>query len=54
MSEPGGVEDADATFAGTAAQLYLGIWNRGEELTTSGIPGVLEAWRSDQQVRWSS
>lgn len=45
--------DADATFAGSAAQLYLGLWNRGDELTATGRPGVLEAWRAGQRVRWS-
>jgi uncharacterized protein (TIGR03083 family) len=45
--------DADATFAGTAAQLYLGLWNRGAEITATGRPGVLEAWRKGQRVRWS-
>jgi uncharacterized protein (TIGR03083 family) len=46
-------QDADATFAGTAAQLYLGLWNRGAEITATGRPGVLEAWRKGQRVRWS-
>lgn len=45
--------DAEATFSGTAAQLYLGLWNRGDEVSTSGRPGVLEAWRGQQRVRWS-
>jgi uncharacterized protein (TIGR03083 family) len=45
--------DADATFTGTAAQLYLGLWNRGEELTASGRQGVLDAWRAGQRVRWA-
>jgi uncharacterized protein (TIGR03083 family) len=45
--------DADATFAGTAVQLYLGLWNRGAEVTATGRPGTLEAWRAVQRVRWS-
>jgi uncharacterized protein (TIGR03083 family) len=45
--------DADATFAGTAAQLYLGLWNRGSEITATGRPGVLEAWGERQRVHWS-
>jgi uncharacterized protein (TIGR03083 family) len=45
--------DADATFAGTAAQLYLGLWNRGDEITATGRPDVLDAWRKGQRVRWS-
>ena len=46
--------DAEAAFAGTAAQLYLGLWNRGAEITETGRPGVLEAWRERQRVRWTS
>ena len=45
--------DADATFAGTAAQLYLGLWNRGAEITATGRPDVLQAWQRRQRVRWS-
>jgi uncharacterized protein (TIGR03083 family) len=45
--------DADATFAGTAVQLYLGLWNRGTEITATGRPGTLEAWREVQRVSWS-
>jgi uncharacterized protein (TIGR03083 family) len=45
--------DAGATFTGTAAQLYLGLWNRGVEIIEAGRPGVLEAWRAGQRVRWS-
>ena len=44
--------DPDATFTGTAAQLYLGLWNRGAEITATGRPGVLEAWRRGQRVSW--
>lgn len=43
----------DAEFTGTAAQLYLGLWNRGDELTASGRPSVLRDWRSQVRVRWS-
>jgi uncharacterized protein (TIGR03083 family) len=45
--------NADATFAGTAAQLYLGLWNRGAEITATGRPGVLESWRAGQRVTWT-
>ncbi len=43
----------DATFSGTAAQLYLGLWNRGDEITASGRPAVIDQWRQQQRVRWS-
>ncbi len=43
---------AQTTLTGTAAQLYLGLWNRGAEVSESGIP-VLEHWRERQRVRWA-
>jgi hypothetical protein len=46
-------DDPQATFSGTAAELYLGLWNRGSELLATGRPGVLEAWRDRQRIRWS-
>lgn len=52
VAERGEPDRVDATFSGTAAQLYLGLWNRGDELSVSGRPGVLDAWRGQQQVRW--
>jgi uncharacterized protein (TIGR03083 family) len=45
--------DTDATFAGTAVQLYLGLWNRGAEIIATGRPGVLNAWGERQRVHWS-
>lgn len=47
------VQDADATFTGAAAQLYLGLWNRGEEITAQGRADVLDRWRKVQRIRWS-
>jgi len=44
---------ADATFVGTAAQLYLGLWNRGDEIACTGEPTVLERWRASRHVTWS-
>jgi len=46
-------EVADAVFGGTAAQLYLGLWNRGEEIVATGREDVLVRWRKVQRVRWS-
>lgn len=45
--------DADTVFSGTAAQLYLGLWNRGNEIAESGDAGVLELWRATERVTWS-
>ena len=44
--------DADATFAAGAAQLHLGLWNRGAEITATGRPDVLPAWQDEQRVTW--
>ena len=46
-------DDADATFYGSAAELYLGLWNRGSEIKTTGRPGVLDAWHERLRIRWS-
>ena len=46
-------ERPQVEFAGTAVQLYLGLWNRGEEITTNGRPDIVEQWRSHVRVRWS-
>ena len=40
-------------MTGTATQLYLALWNRGDEITAIGRPDVLERWRQTQRVRWS-
>ena len=42
----------DVTIAGTAAQLYVGLWNRGDELTATD-DGFLGRWRKVQRVRWA-
>ncbi len=44
--------DADVTFAGTAAELYLALWNRGDQVSASGRSDVLARWRSSLRVRW--
>ena len=53
--EPGNGEASDvaATIAGTAAQLYLALWNRGEEIKIEGDAGVLDRWRATQRIRWT-
>lgn len=44
--------EADVTFRGTAAQLYLGLWNRGEEVDTDD-PDTLALWRGTARITWS-
>ncbi len=41
------------TITGPAAAIYLGLWNRGEELRVTGDATVMERWRGVQRVRWS-
>lgn len=46
----GSAADAAAVLSGDAAQLYLGLWNRGDEMTVSGRPGILDLWRAEVRV----
>ncbi len=43
----------DAAFRGTAAQLYLGLWNRGQEVAVDGRADLLERWASRVHITWS-
>lgn len=43
--------DADAVLSGTAAELYLGLWNRGRDVHCQGID-VLSLWRERMQIGW--
>ncbi len=43
---------ADVVFSGSAAQLYLALWNRGDEIEVSGRTGLLARWRETQRVTW--
>lgn len=47
-------DDGDAVLSGTGTQLYLGLWNRSDEVVGRGRGReVLAAWRRGQRVRWS-
>lgn len=46
-------ETPDATITGRAAQLYLALWNRGDEVEEFGRTEVLDRWRRAQRVSWS-
>lgn len=46
---PGG---ADAVFRGTAAQLHLGLWNRGDEVRVEGRADLLDRWAERVQITW--
>jgi uncharacterized protein (TIGR03083 family) len=49
---PGDDGPADVTFSGTAAQLYVSLWNRADEITVDGPPEILDDWRSHVSIRW--
>jgi uncharacterized protein (TIGR03083 family) len=53
--EPGDrpADTADATIEGSARQLYLALWNRGNEARAIGRADVLERWRATQRVTWN-
>lgn len=50
---PDGSLDGATTLSGTAVELYLGLWNRGDAVVASGDPSALERWGASQRVRWS-
>ncbi|WP_083784460.1 maleylpyruvate isomerase family mycothiol-dependent enzyme [Janibacter sp. HTCC2649] len=43
------LDDVDVTFNGSAAELYLGLWNRGEEFVADDA-GMLARWREFARV----
>lgn len=48
----GGGDDIDATLRGSAAGLYLALWNRGDEIESTGAD-VLGPWREEFHIVWS-
>jgi hypothetical protein len=40
-------------LSGTAAQVYLSLWNRDDELTWEGRPDLVDEWRRQVRIRWS-
>ncbi|MEP6650756.1 MAG: maleylpyruvate isomerase family mycothiol-dependent enzyme [Lapillicoccus sp.] len=51
VGEPEAGETDVVEISGTAAQVYLALWNRGDEIFCSD-PMFLDRWRSDVQVLW--
>ena len=51
----GAAADADLTISGTASDLYLLLWNRGDEarVALDGDRGLLDMWREKATVTWS-
>jgi uncharacterized protein (TIGR03083 family) len=53
--EPGEPEPPPATavsITGTTAEVYLGLWNRGD-LQITGDAALVDRWRATQRIRWS-
>ena len=50
---PGADPDAHAVITGTAAALYLGLWNRGNDIAENGTVDALGHWRDQMRVFWS-
>jgi uncharacterized protein (TIGR03083 family) len=46
---------ADITLTGDASDLYLAVWNRGDDanLSITGDDQLLALWRGNMRIRWS-
>ena len=46
---------ADVTLTGAASDLYLSLWNRGDDsrLAIQGDRDLLDLWHNSKRVRWS-
>ncbi|HEY7815880.1 MAG TPA: maleylpyruvate isomerase family mycothiol-dependent enzyme [Nakamurella sp.] len=45
--------EAQSRITGTAAALYLGLWNRGDDIAERGTVDLLGHWRDQVRVTWS-
>lgn len=50
---PGADPNAHATLTGTAAAIYLGLWNRGDDIAENGTVDALGHWREQVRIAWS-
>jgi predicted lipid carrier protein YhbT len=50
-----GTGPADVALTGSAADLYLTVWNRGDDsdIDVTGDRDLLETWHTHHRVRWS-
>ncbi|WEV77823.1 maleylpyruvate isomerase family mycothiol-dependent enzyme [Janibacter cremeus] len=55
ITSTGGGHPADVTLIGPASELYLALWNRGDDSTIEvvGNRDVLDTWHNGHRVRWS-
>ncbi len=49
----GAARGSQARLTGTAAALYLGLWNRGDDIAETGTVDALGHWREQVRVRWA-
>ncbi len=52
-AERAAADRPDATWTGTAAGLYLALWNRGAEIIADGAAEPLNLWRRLAHVTWA-
>jgi len=52
VTVPGADPDADVLITGSAAGIYLGLWNRGDEIAVDGEPEFLGVWRDKVRISW--
>ncbi len=45
--------EPDVVLTGSAAALYLGLWNRGDEIAATGADELLGLWRERVRVSWT-
>ena len=50
-----GAGPSDAILTGRAADLYLTLWNRGDDaaIDVSGDESLVETWHANHRIRWS-
>lgn len=50
-----GAEPADMTLSGAASDLYLALWNRGDDTAISidGDRSVMDTWRTQLRIQWT-
>ena len=48
-------EPADMTLSGAASDLYLALWNRGDDTAISieGDRSVMDTWRKQLRIEWT-
>ena len=51
--ERGADPEAHSVLTGSAAALYMGLWNRGDDVAENGTVDALGHWRQQVRVSWS-